>query len=50
MSQAASTQVRAVQLDGVGHHAAMEATEQLAKVVLSFVDDIDAAKASSAIS
>jgi pimeloyl-ACP methyl ester carboxylesterase len=41
MSEAASTQVRAVQLDGVGHHAAMEAPEELAKVVLSFVDDID---------
>ena len=31
-----------VQFDGVGHYAAMEAPEELAKAVLGFVDGIDA--------
>jgi pimeloyl-ACP methyl ester carboxylesterase len=43
MSQAASSQISSVQLDGVGHYAAMEAPEELAKAVLGFIDDIDAA-------
>ncbi len=42
MSQAASSQISSVQLDGVGHYAAMEAPEELAKAVLGFVDGIDA--------
>jgi pimeloyl-ACP methyl ester carboxylesterase len=42
MSQAASTGISSVQLNGVGHYAAMEAPEQLAKAVLDFVNDIDA--------
>jgi pimeloyl-ACP methyl ester carboxylesterase len=43
MSQAASAGVSSVQLNGVGHYAAMEAPEELAKAVLAFVDGIDAA-------
>src|SRR6202046_4698965 len=42
MSQASSSGISSVQLDGVGHYAAMEAPEELAKAVLGFVDDIDA--------
>lgn len=42
MSAAASTQISSVQLDGVGHYAAMEAPEELAKVLLAFVDRIEA--------
>jgi pimeloyl-ACP methyl ester carboxylesterase len=41
MSQVASG-ISSVQLDGVGHYAAMEAPEELAKAVLGFVDGIDA--------
>jgi pimeloyl-ACP methyl ester carboxylesterase len=43
MSQAAAAGISSVQLDGVGHYAAMEAPEELAKAVLGFVDGIDAA-------
>jgi pimeloyl-ACP methyl ester carboxylesterase len=43
MSQAASAGISSVRLDGVGHYAAMEAPEELAKAVLGFVDGIDAA-------
>ena len=43
MSQAASAGVSSVQLNGVGHYAAMEAPEELAKAILGFVDGIDAA-------
>jgi pimeloyl-ACP methyl ester carboxylesterase len=43
MSQAASTDISSVQLDGIGHYAAMEAPGELAKAVLGFVDSIDAA-------
>ena len=43
MSQAASEGISSVQLDGIGHYAAMEAPEEVAKVVLGFVDGIDAA-------
>lgn len=42
MSAAASTEISSVQLDGVGHYAAMEAPEDLAKVLLAFVDRIEA--------
>jgi pimeloyl-ACP methyl ester carboxylesterase len=44
MSQAAPAGIRSVQLDGVGHYAAMEAPEELAKAVLSFIDGIDSAR------
>jgi pimeloyl-ACP methyl ester carboxylesterase len=43
MSQAAPEGISSVQLDGIGHYAAMEAPEELAKAVLGFVDGIDAA-------
>jgi pimeloyl-ACP methyl ester carboxylesterase len=43
MSRAALAGVSSVQLNGVGHYAAMEAPEELAKAVLGFVDGIDAA-------
>jgi pimeloyl-ACP methyl ester carboxylesterase len=42
MSKAASSGISSVQLDGVGHYAAMEAPEELAKAILGFVDGIDA--------
>jgi pimeloyl-ACP methyl ester carboxylesterase len=42
MSAAASTQISSVQLDGVGHYAAMEAPDELAKVLLAFADCIEA--------
>jgi len=42
MSQAAATEVSSVSLDGVGHYAAMEAPEELAKAMLEFVGNIDA--------
>lgn len=45
MSQVAPAGVSSVQLDGVGHYAAMEAPEELAKAVLGFIDGIDAATA-----
>jgi len=41
MSQAAMTAVRSVSLDGVGHYAAMEAPDDLAKAILDFVGSID---------
>jgi pimeloyl-ACP methyl ester carboxylesterase len=41
MSRAASSPISSVQLDGVGHYAAMEAPEELAKAVLGFVGEID---------
>ncbi len=43
MSRAASAGVSSVQLNGVGHYAAMEAPEELAKAILGFADGIDAA-------
>jgi len=43
MSKAAGTQVRSVQLDGVGHYVAMEAPERLSKALLEFVTSVDAA-------
>ncbi|WP_234536548.1 alpha/beta fold hydrolase [Streptomyces shenzhenensis] len=42
MSQVAATEVSSVSLDGVGHYAAMEAPEELAKAVLEFVGNVDA--------
>lgn len=42
MSQAAATEVSSVLLDGVGHYAAMEAPDELAKAILDFVGSIDA--------
>jgi pimeloyl-ACP methyl ester carboxylesterase len=44
MSQAApSTEVRSVSLDGVGHYAAMEAPEELAKAIRDFTTTVDTA-------
>jgi pimeloyl-ACP methyl ester carboxylesterase len=43
MSQAASTEISSVSLDGVGHYAAMEAPDELAKALLSFTASVDAA-------
>jgi pimeloyl-ACP methyl ester carboxylesterase len=37
MSQASATEIASVQLDGVGHYAAMEAPEQVAAAILDFV-------------
>jgi pimeloyl-ACP methyl ester carboxylesterase len=42
MSQAASEDVASIRLDGVGHYAAMEAPDQLAKAILDFVGSVDA--------
>jgi pimeloyl-ACP methyl ester carboxylesterase len=42
MSQATSTKISSVQLDGVGHYAAMEAPEELAKAILGFLKGVDA--------
>jgi pimeloyl-ACP methyl ester carboxylesterase len=36
MSKAARTEVRSVQIEGVGHYAAMEAPEKLSKALLEF--------------
>ncbi|MCO5998525.1 alpha/beta fold hydrolase [Actinoallomurus rhizosphaericola] len=47
MSRAASSGISSVRLDGVGHYAAMEAPEELAKAVLAFVDGIDSSTATS---
>jgi pimeloyl-ACP methyl ester carboxylesterase len=43
MSHAASTDVRSVTLNGVGHYVAMEAPDQLAQVILDFVEAVDEA-------
>ncbi|MEU7874609.1 alpha/beta hydrolase [Dactylosporangium sp. NPDC049140] len=43
MSRATSADVSAVSLDGVGHYAAMEAPEALAKAILGFTGSVDAA-------
>lgn len=42
MTQAASGQVRSMSLDGVGHYAAMEAPDALAKAILEFIADVEA--------
>jgi pimeloyl-ACP methyl ester carboxylesterase len=41
--QVAAGPVRAVQLDGVGHYAALEAPAALAAAILGFVADVDGA-------
>ena len=43
MSQVASSEVTSVSLDDVGHYAALEAPEELAKAILGFVGSVDAA-------
>jgi pimeloyl-ACP methyl ester carboxylesterase len=43
MAQAASTPVESVHLDGVGHYVALEAPEDLAEAILTFVGSVDAA-------
>jgi pimeloyl-ACP methyl ester carboxylesterase len=43
MSQAALGEISSVSLDGVGHYAAMEAPDELAKALLSFTASVDAA-------
>ena len=43
MSQATAAEIRSVLLDGVGHYAAMEAPDELAKAILDFVGSVDAA-------
>jgi pimeloyl-ACP methyl ester carboxylesterase len=43
MSQAAPAGVSSVSLDGVGHYAAMEAPDELAKAILDFAARVDAA-------
>jgi pimeloyl-ACP methyl ester carboxylesterase len=43
LRRASSTEVRAVSLDGVGHYAALEAPDELAKALLGFIGDVDAA-------
>jgi hypothetical protein len=42
LSQVASAEVASIGLDGVGHYAAMEAPDQLAKAILDFVGSVDA--------
>jgi pimeloyl-ACP methyl ester carboxylesterase len=43
MSKAARSEVRSVQLDGVGHYAAMEAPERLSEALIEFVGSVDPA-------
>jgi pimeloyl-ACP methyl ester carboxylesterase len=43
MSQAALGEVSTVSLDGVGHYAAMEAPDELARALLDFSASVDAA-------
>jgi pimeloyl-ACP methyl ester carboxylesterase len=38
MSQVASTEISSVRLDGVGHYVALEAPDELAEAILTFVD------------
>jgi pimeloyl-ACP methyl ester carboxylesterase len=42
MSQVASSQVRAVSLEGVGHYAALEAPDKVADALLDFFNAVDA--------
>ena len=42
MTQAAATEISTVSLDGVGHYAAMEAPDELAKAIFEFTGRIDA--------
>lgn len=43
VSQVTAGRVESVQLDGVGHYAALEAPAALAKAILDFVENVDAA-------
>ncbi len=43
VSQVTAGRVESVQLDGVGHYAALEAPAALAKAMLDFVENVDAA-------
>ncbi|MEU6411980.1 alpha/beta hydrolase [Microbispora sp. NPDC046933] len=43
MAHATAAEIRSVQLDGVGHYAAMEAPEELAKAVLGFIESLGTA-------
>jgi pimeloyl-ACP methyl ester carboxylesterase len=43
MTQATAGDVTSVSLDGVGHYAAMEAPDELAKAIIDFTERIDAA-------
>jgi pimeloyl-ACP methyl ester carboxylesterase len=43
MSQVTSAEISTVSLDGVGHYAALEAPEELAKAILDFTTGVDAA-------
>jgi pimeloyl-ACP methyl ester carboxylesterase len=45
VSQVAAGQVASVQLEGVGHYAAMEAPEALSTAILDFLESVDAAEA-----
>ena len=45
VSQVAAGQVTSVQLDGVGHYAALEAPEALATAIVGFVESVEAAEA-----
>ncbi|WP_432542873.1 hypothetical protein [Kineococcus sp. SYSU DK002] len=42
LSSAVDSPVRSVQLQGVGHYAALEAPDQLAATLLPFCEDVDA--------
>ena len=42
MTQAAASEISSASLDGVGHYAAMEAPNELAKAILDFTGRIDA--------
>jgi pimeloyl-ACP methyl ester carboxylesterase len=43
LAQVTAGHVRSVQLDGVGHYAALEAPEELSTVILKFLSSVDAA-------
>lgn len=43
MSKAARSEVRSVQLDGVGHYVAMEAPDKLSNALLEFIESVDPA-------
>jgi pimeloyl-ACP methyl ester carboxylesterase len=43
LAQVSAGDVRSVQLEGVGHYAALEAPEELSAVILEFLSSVDAA-------
>jgi pimeloyl-ACP methyl ester carboxylesterase len=43
MAQAASSPISEVHLHDVGHYVAMEAPEELAEAILTFIDGVDEA-------